>query len=165
MSGFSYQDLMLILLMGVTATAVLDLWALSANRAFKWPVTDWALVGRWFSFLPRGRFRHAPISSTSSVTGEAFIGWVGHYLIGVLYALLYMVVLNWLAELPSLGSALLFGVITIFAPWLILQPGLGLGFFASATANPPVTRVINLTAHTIFGFGLYLGWLVLAPIV
>lgn len=163
MTFFSSQHLILIPAMGVAATALLDLWALSLNRLFHCPATDWGLVGRWFSYLPRGRFCHNPISDTPAVSFERFTGWTGHYLVGVTYALLYMACLNALAQTPSLLSAVLFGVVTLLAPWLILQPGLGKGVFARATPNPALTRVMNLAAHTVFGLGLYLSWRLLNP--
>jgi hypothetical protein len=46
---------------------------------------------------------------------------------------------------------------------MILQSGMGAGLFASASQNPPLTCAINMVAHSIFGLGLYAGWL-LAPI-
>jgi hypothetical protein len=78
---------------------------------------------------------------------------------------LSLVPIGGLALAPSLGSAILFGVVTILAPWMILQPGMGAGFFASATPNPPLTRAIHMVAHSIFGLGLYAGWWLLAPII
>lgn len=161
----NFQALSLITLMGVVATLVLDLWAASASRAFGWPRTNWALVGRWFSHLPRGKFRHAPISATTPAPLELVIGWCGHYLVGVAYAMIYMSILIWLGLQPTVGSAILFGVITILAPWMILQPGMGLGFFASSAPNPPLMRKVNFAAHSVFGLGLYGGWWLLAPVI
>jgi hypothetical protein len=165
MFAFNYQYLLLIVLMGVAATVILDLWAVSLNRIIGWPPTNWALVGRWFSYLPRGRFLHSPISATTPVPFEKITGWTGHYFVGIAYAMMYMAALSGLALAPSLGSAIVFGVGTILAPWMILQPGMGAGFFASATPNPPRTRAMNIVAHAIFGLGLYGGWWLLASII
>ena len=45
------------LAIGIGATALLDLWALVLNRAFGIPLANWAMVGRWFAYLPRGHVR------------------------------------------------------------------------------------------------------------
>jgi hypothetical protein len=58
----------------------------------------------------------------------------------------------------SLLSGLAFGVATVLAPWFILQPGLGLGFFASRAPNPNRTRLLNLLNHAVFGITLYAAW-------
>lgn len=165
MPASTFQALLPITLTGVIATCLLDLWAVSADRVFGWPRTNWALVGRWFSYLPRGKFRHTPISATSPAPLERLIGWWGHYFVGVAYAMIYMAILSWLELAPSFGSAVLFGMITLLAPWMIMQPGMGLGFFAASTPNPPLVRCMNVAAHSIFGLGLYGGWCLVAPLI
>ena len=40
---------------------------------------------------------------------------------------------------------------------VLMQPALGLGFFAARTPHPSVTRIINISGHAVFGVGLYLG--------
>ena len=42
------------------------------------------------------------------------------------------------------------------APYLIMQPGLGMGIAASKTPKPNVARLRSLVNHTVFGLGLYL---------
>lgn len=37
---------------------------------------------------------------------------------------------------PSLTSAIIYGLVTLIAPWLVLQPALGLGLFARLAENP-----------------------------
>lgn len=46
------------LVIGVGATAVLDLWSVLQRRVFGIPTLDFGMVGRWLGHLPRGRFRH-----------------------------------------------------------------------------------------------------------
>lgn len=86
---------------------------------------------------------------------ECVVGWSGHYVIGVFYALLLVALVsgNWL-ERPTLIPALLFGVGTVFVPFLIMQPSMGIGVAASRTPHPAQARVRSLTAHTVFGIGL-----------
>lgn len=159
-----FQTLFIMTLTGIAATALLDLWAVSISRVLGWPPTNWALVGRWVSHLPRGTFRHLPITATSAVPMERLIGWCAHYLVGVAYAIIYLAILGGLHRTPSLGSAILFGLVTLLAPWIILQPGMGLGLFARSTPNPARMRCMNVAAHAIFGLGLYGGWCLMAPV-
>ena len=53
--------------MGVTATVAMDLWVAFLKYGLKLPVTDWAMVGRWFGHLPKGVFLHRPISASAPI--------------------------------------------------------------------------------------------------
>jgi len=46
------------ILIGIGATALLDLWALLLNRIFGIPAANWALVRRWFCHLAGGEVFH-----------------------------------------------------------------------------------------------------------
>ena len=59
------------LVMGVGATVLVDLWAIARRRAFKIPLPDYGLVGRWFAHLARGRFRHKSIAVAPAVMVSA----------------------------------------------------------------------------------------------
>lgn len=144
------------LIMGTVATVVIDLWAVILGKLFKLPTTDWAMVGRWFGHLPKGRLIHKPISASSEIAYEGGIGWGLHYVIGIIYAFFYLLLVQGTADLLT---ATLFGVITVLVPWFVLQPGLGLGCFARLANKPNTIRVVNLSIHTLFGAALYLGWL------
>jgi hypothetical protein len=141
---------------GIGATAFMDLWTTLQKRLFNVASLDYALVGRWLGHLPRG-FAHAPISAAPAITGEATIGWTAHYAIGVLFAAVLLAIwgLDW-ARNPSLPPALIVGVSTVVAPFLILQPALGAGIAASRTPGPNVARARSLVTHFSFGLGLYL---------
>jgi hypothetical protein len=146
--------------MGVGATALMDLWALARRRAFRIPLPDYGLVGRWFAHLARGRFRHESIAVSAAVHGERVIGWVAHYAVGVLFAALLLAVwgLAWVRH-PMPGPALLVGIGTVVAPFLVMQPGMGAGVAASRMPRPAAARAQSLVTHTIFGLGLYAsGW-------
>ena len=84
-------------------------------------------------------------------------------MIGVTFANAFIVLAgdNWLQH-PTLIPAIAFGVVTVLAPFLIMQPSFGLGFAASKTANPAQARLRSLMNHTAFGAGLYIFGLLVA---
>jgi hypothetical protein len=145
------------MLIGTGATATMDLWSVLRKMWFGVPMPDYGMVGRWLAYLPRGRFRHDPIAATAPVRGEAAIGWISHYLIGMVLAalLLFSVGPDWVSA-PTAGAALLAGACTVAAPYFILQPGMGLGIAARRARNPATARLHSLVTHLVFGFGLYL---------
>ena len=69
-------------IIGVGATALTDIWA-QFLRLFGFPKPNWAMPGRWFAHLPRGRIRHDDIAKSEPVAGELAIGWICHYLVGI----------------------------------------------------------------------------------
>jgi hypothetical protein len=145
-----------ILVMGITATIAIDLWATFANRILGWPRTNWAMVGRWIGHMREGQFAHQAIGDSPPIVHESILGWVFHYVIGCVYAALYLAYVN-IAQSgqPTLASAVLFGWLTILSPWLLMQPALGLGVCASKAPRPALVRSQNLIIHTIFGLALY----------
>jgi hypothetical protein len=149
-------SLMSAILMGLGATLTFDLWALFLKHVFKIAPSNICLVGRWLRYMPEGTFRHSSISSAPQKSAECTIGWIAHYAIGTTFAIAFVAVAgnNWL-EHPTLAPAIIFGVITVLAPFLIMQPSFGLGFAASKTSNPAQARLRSLMNHTAFGVGLY----------
>lgn len=144
------------LAMGLTATVAIDVWATFANRVLGWPRTNWRMVGRWIGHMPGGRFTHVSINSSPSIRHELAIGWAFHYVVGCIYAALYLMYVD-AAQMgrPTLGSAVSFGLVTVLSPWLLMQPGLGLGICAARAPRPNLVRLQNLIIHTIFGLALY----------
>jgi hypothetical protein len=144
------------LVMGITATVAIDLWATFANRILGWPRTNWGMVGRWIGHMRDGRFTHISIGSTSPIVHESILGWVFHYVVGCVYAALYLTYANIMQMgQPTLVSAVLFGLVTILSPWLLMQPALGMGICASKAPRSNLVRLQNLIIHTIFGLALY----------
>lgn len=148
---------------GAGATVVMDLWGLLLRRALGIPSLDYALVGRWLGHWPRGRFFHDGIGKSAPVAGERAIGWAAHYAIGIGFAALLLVVAGpaWVRK-PTVLPALGFGLVSVAAPFFVMQPGLGLGIAASRTPRPAVARLRSLMTHAVFGMGLYLTALAVA---
>jgi len=146
---------------GVCATFVMDLWLVSANKLFGFDKPNWHPVGRWVVECLQGRVVHEDISLVRSYAYENQIGWSFHYLVGAIYGIffLYLISGNWI-DLPLLVNALLFGWVTISAGWFFLHPCLGLGVALNKTENPQFGRLTGLIAHTAFGLGLWLPFLV-----
>lgn len=154
------MDLFIITLsLGVLSTLAIDAWSLFVSTVFKFPKTNWAMVGRWIGHMRNGKLTHQSIAAAPAINNELVLGWIFHYLIGIAYAGLYVaLVYFYFDKTPSLISAWLFGVVTIVSPWFIMQPGLGLGICARKAANPKLTRLQNLAIHSIFGVALYYSW-------
>jgi hypothetical protein len=147
--------------LGVGATVVMDLWTLVRQHVLRGPGTNYRLVGRWIGHIFHGRIRHAAIAASPPVRGELAIGWVTHYLTGIAFASVLLAVwgIDW-ARAPTLTPALIVGIGTVAAPFLILQPAMGAGFAASRSPRPWQARLQSLVTHVIFGLGLYLSaWL------
>ncbi|WP_429082899.1 DUF2938 domain-containing protein [Aeromonas bivalvium] len=154
------NTLLAVLLIGVGATALMDLWGVARKPLLGMPLPSYAMMGRWLGHMPQGRFRHEAIGAASPIPGESLIGWSAHYLIGIAFAALLITIQgqDWLLA-PTPGPALALGLVTVAAPFLVMQPGMGAGIAASRTPNPASTRVHSLINHAVFGLGLYLsGW-------
>ena len=141
---------------GIGATLVMDLWNLFLKRTFSIPSLNYCVLGRWLRHMPGGTFRHASIAAAPQKPFECTVGWIAHYTIGVVFALVFVVFTSgdWLAR-PTVLPALLYGIGTVVLPFFIMQPSIGLGIAASKTPNPTQARLKSLMTHTVFGVGLY----------
>jgi hypothetical protein len=146
---------------GAIATLLTDAWAIVRKQLTGVAPPDYGLVGRWIAWMPRGRFRHDSISASPRMPFERAIGWLAHYLIGIAFATLLLGIegIGWVRQ-PTIASALIVGIGTVAAPFLLLQPGMGAGIAASRTPDPAAARLRSVVMHAVFGVGLYLGgWL------
>jgi len=144
-----------IALVGIGATALMDAWLWLLSRLGV-PTTGFAMVGRWVGHFARGRFAHAAIAKAAPIPFELGLGWATHYLVGIAYAtgLLGLLGTAWL-EQPTALPALVFGVLTVAAPWFVMQPAMGAGVLALKTPAPLKNGLRNLANHAVFGAGLY----------
>lgn len=139
---------------GVVATIVMDLMAGVRRSLWGTPSLDYALLGRWIGHLPKGQWIHRPIGESPTIPKERALGWAVHYLTGILFAAIFLSVF----EAPTGPVApVLFGIATVVAPFLLLQPGMGAGLAARRTAAPWTARARSLLTHITFGIGLWIG--------
>lgn len=153
-----------IILVGAGATIAVDIWVFILN-IFKIKSLDYRYVGRWIANFPQGKFFHNNIMNTLPVKGELFLGWTAHYLIGITFAFLLIIFYGevWLVK-PTLGPAIIIGVITAVAPLFIMQPAFGFGMGSSKLSNPNMRRIKSLLTHLVYGIGLYLTALLLKEV-
>jgi hypothetical protein len=146
-----------VLLVGIGATLVMDLWGWLLRRVYGVSGLDYRLVGRWLGHMLRGRFRHDGIGRAAPVPAEVWIGWAAHYGIGIAFGLGLVAAAGseWLRQ-PTPGSAVLAGLLTVMLPYFVMQPAFGLGIAGARTPDPTAARLRSLITHLVFGVGLYL---------
>lgn len=147
---------------GIGATALMDMWLLSLKRAGV-PTMDFALLGRWVGHLFHGRLTHEAIRRAPPVAAELGLGWLTHYAVGIAFAAMLVAVQDssWLDN-PSLLPALAWGLATTAVPLFLLQPAMGAGIASMRTPTPLKNCLRSLASHTVFGLGLYLSAAALA---
>lgn len=150
------------ILIGIGATFTMDIWAFLLKIIFNIKSLNYQFVGRWIGHFPKGKFFHESITNAQPIANELIIGWLAHYLIGITFAVLLVSIYGntWL-ENPTFFPALLIGIVTIVAPFFIMQPCLGIGIAASNLPDPNMARFKSLLTHSIYGIGLYLSALFL----
>lgn len=151
---------------GAFATVALDIWQRILKLATGIPPSNWAMAGRWFGHMPRGRFVHEVMADAEEIPNEQALGWSLHYLIGLIYGFLYLgLIVLVFGQQPSFANGLAFGVASVVVPWFMMQPGMGLGVMGRNTPNPAMPRYLALTAHTLFGISLWGGTVVYGNLI
>lgn len=145
-----------IILIGIGATIILDLWALTLNKLFGIPITNWSLVGRWIGHIPKGNLVQKQISKAPKLDYELGLGWLVHYLIGISYIVLLVAFEGtiWLSQ-PTVFPPLVISWFLLVAPFFIMMPCMGAGVAGANTPSPIKTRLISIAGHTVFGMGIY----------
>lgn len=143
-------------LIGIGATALIDVWAILLAALFGLPRPNWGLVGRWVWHLRDGKVFHDDIGQARPYAHELALGWAFHYLVGLVYGVILVLATGaaWLTA-PTFLPAFILGIVTVGAGWFLLAPGMGAGWAASKTPNPTKTRALNLISHTVFAIGLF----------
>jgi hypothetical protein len=159
------QDTFHITLIGIGATAVMDLWLIFLRRVGV-PSLNFAFIGRWVGHLWRGRLAHAAIAKAEPIPGELALGWLTHYAVGMGFAALLVAFQGsaWVVS-PTLLPAVAMGMCTVLVPLFVMQPAMGAGFASSRTPTPLKNCLRSLTNHMVFGLGLYLSATLVAAMV
>lgn len=144
------------------ATLWIDIYSAILKRYFNIPFLDYKFVGRWILYIPKGCLSHQNITKSPELDGEKMIGWLSHYIVGIILAVLFVFIVgqSWLVE-PKLAPALIFGMVSVSFPFLIMQPCFGFGIAASKLQHSCFAQLKSLITHIMFGIGLYLAALCL----
>lgn len=142
-------------MLGIGATLVLDAWGLLRRPVLHQPRPDYALVGRWAGHLLRGRLHHRAIAGATPIRGEAALGWVVHYVVGIGLGIGWVLLAPGWPGAPTPLPALAYGLATVALPWLVMQPAMGAGIAAARTRDPRAARLQSLATHSVFGLGLW----------
>lgn len=148
------------IIIGILATLLMDLFSYLRKKMTQIPPANYAFVGRWVLTWFDGQYWHKNITQSTAKSGETIVGWTMHYLTGIVFVCFFLI-LNDLGFYPiNLLSSIAYGLMTTLAPFIILQPAFGFGYFAQQTPQPQQAIKNSLTAHLLFGFGLYLSYLI-----
>ena len=130
-----------MILMGIFATFFMDFFAgFLVKRKLIHSYIGPEAVGRWFLSMFRGKFIHKDIHKTPALKNEKLWCFISHYLIGIVLAGIYLFLeLKEPIIRDQMWMPLIFGITTVFLPWLWLLPTIGLGFMASKSLNRSLT--------------------------
>ncbi|GEK09626.1 DUF2938 domain-containing protein [Pseudoalteromonas sp. McH1-7] len=150
------EILLLASVIGIGATIVMDIYGALLMRIFAIARLDYALLGRWVGHFLKGKVSHNGIARSAPIARETILGWLVHYVTGVVFVFLFLVYQGkaWVYN-PDLWSVLAFGALTTVFPYFIMQPCFGMGIAASKLPNPQKARVKTLATHLVFGAGMY----------
>ena len=152
----------MILLQGITsglfATIIFDLFQSSLNYAYGIEKPKWNLLGRYFLGYKESKFIRKALIDDEELDNELIWGYFFHYLIGIIYGIVFVIFNFLLFDYPSILLAYIFGFSTVLGNWCFLMPfAYNLGFFASKSDLRANILVQNLIAHFVFGTGLFIG--------
>ncbi len=149
------------LVIGIVATATLDIWQQIYRLIFGTPITDWAVIGRWAGHIPEGQIIQPDIGKAPPIANEGILGWIVHYVVGIGYAVVYLLLMRFvIGAPPSFISALVFGAISVGVTWFFMEPILGAGVMGSKIPQQARAMVHDFTSHLSLGLGLFVGALV-----
>ena len=151
------NDFMIIIMAGFYSCFALDLFGRFLLIVLKIPEPSWDVVGRWaYYIVMRGVLFNPQISNVTPIVHELKIGWIFHYLIAVLWAVIFHILFveHSLFELSYLNG-LVFGIATTLAPLFIFMPCIGQGILARKTQIPYLTLLILIARHSVFGLAMF----------
>jgi len=147
-------------LAGILATALSDLWQRAFMTMLGQKAPRWGSVGRWVMGMGEGRIIDHALSTRPARSGEEAAGWAVHYVVGILYAWIYALLLHWLDLPSSFALVMIYALLTLAAPMLFMKPAMGGGLFGWRAARPWLGFTKTLSAHLSYGVGLWLALIV-----
>ena len=143
---------------GLIATIIFDLFNYSLNFAYGIDKPKWNLLGRYFLGYRENKFIRKTLIDDEELENELLWGYFFHYLIGVIYGIVFVILNFLLFDYPSILLAYIFGFTTVLGGWCFLMPfAYNLGFFASKSEQRMKLLTENLIVHFVFGTGLFIG--------
>ena len=124
------------------------------------------VVTTWLNFFTEkkstaykeNKFIRKNLIDDEELNNELLWGYFFHYLIGIIYGIIFVIINFLLFDYPSILLAYIFGFSTVLGGWCFLMPfAYNLGFFASKSDQRTNLLVQNLIAHFVFGTGLFIG--------
>ena len=143
-------------LVGFAATVTMDVLGSVARRVglAKGAKGNW--VGRWYLGISRGQFVHSDISGSPELGGEKTAALVGHYVIGIVLAVFYVLGARLLGvSADSLIVALGYGLATCVFPWFLVFPALGFGAFGLKGPRELRLFTSSVLNHSFYGVGIW----------
>ena len=152
-----------ILIVGVVACAIFDLWQRVFQKMTAIPPSNWAMVGRWsLGVMTNGQLIARDLESQAERQNELAVGWLVHYGVAIGYAAVYAWLMQANILQAAFGDGLIFGVLSVAVPWFFFLPCLGKGMMARLTPNPPLVCALALMVHSLFGVSIGLGFAIFA---
>ena len=143
---------------GLFATFIFDLFQSSLKYAYGIEKPKWNLLGRYFLGYKESKFIRKTLIDDEELDNELLWGYFFHYLIGIIYGIVFVIFNFLLFDYPSILMAYIFGFSTVLGSLCFLMPfAYNLGFFASKSELRADILVQNLIAHFVFGTGLFIG--------
>ena len=158
MNGETMVRLLTGVLVGVAGTVTMDVLASVSRKLGLAMGAKGQWVGRWYLGIAQGRFVHADIATVPEQPGETRAALVGHYIIGITLAVLYVFGAEWVGVSPaSFVVAVGYGLGTCVFPWFLVFPALGFGVFGRR--GPRELKVFSASVLNHLGYGLGLWWI------
>ena len=158
MNGETMVRLLGSVLVGVAGTVTMDVLASVSRKLGLAMGAKGQWVGRWYLGIAQGRFVHEDITTVPEQPGETRAAVVGHYIIGITLAVLYVFGVEWVGASPaSFVVAVGYGLGTCIFPWFLVFPALGFGVFGRR--GPRELKVFSASVLNHLGYGLGLWWI------
>ena len=116
------------------------------------------MIGRMVSGWANGRFRFGHANELPPEKNEKIIGYLTHYLVGIVLAIPFL--FGWdilIAGPPSPLWAITYGLATTVASHFFVLPAMGLGVFGRKSSEGFRPAYSSLANHLFYGVGLAMG--------